>query len=234
VTRSGGNRLVAVSATLLKDKAGEPSQGAILGQRQRHEDWLDLGRALTRRGLRPPFLVVTDGAPGLGRAVEELWADADRQRCALHRLRNILAQLPKDTALHERIRKAYWAALDEAQDRSHAENRQRALVAEWERSFPSAAACLANDLSALTAHLRYPGRLRRRLRSTNLLERSREEDGRRTQVIGRFPGETSCLSLCWAVLDCVITGARELRLTELEREELSRLQEPPVHREKTA
>jgi transposase-like protein len=87
-----------------------------LGQRERHEDWLDLGRALTRRGLRPPFLVVTDGAPGLVRAVEELRSHADSQRCAVHRLRNILAKLPKDKALLERIRKAYWAALDEAQD----------------------------------------------------------------------------------------------------------------------
>jgi putative transposase len=36
-----------------------------LGQRESREDWLDLGRDLTRRGLRCPWLVVTDGAPGL-------------------------------------------------------------------------------------------------------------------------------------------------------------------------
>lgn len=205
-----------------------------LGQRERHEDWLDLGRALTRRGLRPPALVVTDGAPGLVRAVDELWPGADRQRCAVHRLRNILAKLPKDQALHERIRKAYWAALDEAEDPRDAENRLRGLVAELERPYPSAAACLADDLPALTVHLRYPGRLRRRLRSTNLLERSLEEVRRRTKVIGRFPGETSCLSLCWAVLDCFITGARGLGLTELERQELSRIQLPQQRHENIA
>ena len=51
-----------------------------LGQRERHADWLDLGRDLARRGLPPPLLVVGDGAPGLVTAVEELWPDADRQR----------------------------------------------------------------------------------------------------------------------------------------------------------
>jgi putative transposase len=53
-----------------------------LGQRESHEDWLDLGRDLTRRGLRLPWLVVSDGAPGLIKAIEELWPQADRGRCA--------------------------------------------------------------------------------------------------------------------------------------------------------
>jgi len=55
-----------------------------LGQRERTEDWLDLGRGLIRRGLRSPLLVVSDGAPGLVRAITELWPDADRGRCAVH------------------------------------------------------------------------------------------------------------------------------------------------------
>jgi transposase-like protein len=55
-----------------------------LGQRERHEDWLDLGRDLVRRGLRSPWPVVTDGAPGLIKAIEELWPEADRQRCTVH------------------------------------------------------------------------------------------------------------------------------------------------------
>ena len=58
-----------------------------LGRRERTEDWLDLGRGLMARGLRSPLLVVSDGAPGLVRAITELWPDADRGRCAVHRLR---------------------------------------------------------------------------------------------------------------------------------------------------
>ena len=87
----------------------------------------------------------------------------------------------------------------------------------------SAAACLAEDLPALCVHLEYPLRLRKRLRSTNLLERSLEEVKRRTKVIGRFPGEASCLSLCWAVLDLFIAGARGLGLTDLDRQQLNHL-----------
>ena len=184
-----------------------------LGQRERTEDWLDLGRGLTRRGLRSPLLVVTDGAPGLIRAVDELWPDADRGRCTVHRLRNVLAKLPDRPGLHARVRAAYWAALDAAMSPAEAEHGLRVLVGELSRDFPSAAACLADDLEALTVHLRYPLRLRKRLRSTNLLERSLEEVRRRTKVIGRFPGETSCLTMAWAVMDLVIAGARGLGLT---------------------
>ena len=42
-------------------------------------------------------------------------------------------------------------------------------------------------------------------------------------IIGRFPGETSCLSLCWAVLDVVIAGARGLGLSDLEYREIVKL-----------
>lgn len=194
-----------------------------LGQRESHEDWLDLGRDLTRRGLRAPWLVVSDGAPGLIKAIQELWPEADRGRCAVHRLRNILAKLPKRPEVRERIKRAFWQALDEATDPRDAEKRLRTLVTKLEREYPSAAACLAEDLPALCVHLKYLPRLRRRFRSSNLLERSLEEVRRRTKVIGRFPGETSCLSLCWAVLDVFIAGARGLGLTDLEFREVKQL-----------
>ena len=70
---------------------------------------------------------------------------------------------------------------------------------------------------ALTFHLGYPLRLKRRLRSTNLLERSLEEMRRRTKVSGRFPGEPSCLTMAWAVMDLVIAGAHGLGLSLPER-----------------
>ncbi len=188
-----------------------------LGQRERTEDWLDLGRGLIRRGLRSPLLVVSDGAPGLVRAITELWPDADRGRCTVHRLRNVLAKLPDRGDLHARVRAAYWMALDEATTPAEAETGLRTLVGSLERQYPSAAACLADDLPALTVHLGYPSRLKRRLRSTNLLERSLEEVRRRVKVIGRFPGETSCLTMAWAVMDLVIAGAHGLGLTLSER-----------------
>ena len=74
-------------------------------------------------------------------------------------------------------------------------------------------------------------RLRRRFRSSNLLERSLEEVRRRTKVIGRFPGETSCLSLCWAVLDLFIAGARGLGLSALEYRQVAQLKIARTQRE---
>ena len=83
---------------------------------------------------------------------------------------------------------------------------------------------MADDLDALVVHLRYPIRHRRRWRSTNLLERSLGEVKRRTKVIGRFPGETSCLTLVWAVLDLLITHETNgIHFTQLDRQRLNRI-----------
>src|SRR5204862_8249747 len=90
--------------------------------------------------------------------------------------------------------------------------------------FTAAAKCLADDLDALVVHLRYPPRHRRRWRSTNLLERSLGEVKRRTKVMGRFPGEESCLTLVWAVLDLRITHEPNgIRFNELDRQRLKRM-----------
>jgi hypothetical protein len=83
----------------------------------------------------------------------------------------------------------------------------------------------------LCVHLKYLPRLGKRFRSSNLLERSLEEVRRRTKVIGRFPGETSCLSLCWAVLDIFIAGARGLGLSDLEYRQVLQLRVTRADRE---
>lgn len=85
-----------------------------LGQRERTEDWLDLGCGLAARGFASPLLVVSDGAPGLISAIGQFWPDADRQRCTVHRLRKILAKLPKKPLLDEAGAESLWAALDGA------------------------------------------------------------------------------------------------------------------------
>jgi putative transposase len=73
----------------------------------------------------------------------------------------------------ERVRAAYWRALDDATDERDGRQRLRALVDELDTAgYTAAAKCLADDLDALVVHLRYPTRHRRRWRSTNLLERS--------------------------------------------------------------
>jgi putative transposase len=194
----------------------------MLGMRESHEDWLELGRDLIARGLGAPMLIVADGAPGLIKAVELCWPASDRQHCCVHRVRNLLAKLPE--CERERVRRAYWQALGDAVNERDGKQRLQALVDELDKAgYTAAARCLADDLDALVVHLRYPTRHRRRWRSTNLLERSLGEVKRRTKVIGRFPGETSCLTLVWAVLDLYITHATNgIKFTQLERQRLKR------------
>jgi len=194
-----------------------------LGMRESHEDWQELGRDLIARGLGAPMLIVADGAPGLIKAIEQCWPASDRQRCCVHRARNLYAKLPERE--RERVKQAYWQALDEAISQSDAKQRLQALIDQLDKEgFTAAARCLADDLDALVVHLRYPPRHRRRWRSTNLLERSLGEVKRRTKVMGRFPGEESCLTLVWAVLDLLITHETNgIRFNELDRQRLKRM-----------
>ena len=194
-----------------------------LGMRESFEDWQTLGRDLISRGLGAPMLIVADGAPGLTKAIEQCWPASDRQRCCVHRARNLYAKLPERE--RERVKHAYWQALDDAINEKDAKQRLQALVDDLHNGgFTAAARCLADDLDALVVHLRYPVRHRRRWRSTNLLERSLGEVKRRTKVMGRFPGETSCLTLVWAVLDLHITHATNgIKFTQLERQQLKRM-----------
>jgi transposase-like protein len=204
-------------------EAGERVLLAVtLGMRESFEDWQALGRDLIARGLGAPMLIVADGAPGLNKAIEQCWPASDRQRCCVHRARNLYAKLPERE--RERVKHAYWQALDDAINERDAKQRLQALVDELDKGgFTAAAKCLADDLDALVVHLRYPIRHRRRWRSTNLLERSLGEVKRRTKVMGRFPGEDSCLTLVWAVLDLLITHQTNgIRFTELDRQRLNR------------
>ncbi len=81
-----------------------------LGMRESFEDWQALGRDLISRGLGAPMLIVADGAPGLIKAIEQCWPASDRQRCCVHRARNLCAKVPD----RERVKRAYWQALDDA------------------------------------------------------------------------------------------------------------------------
>jgi putative transposase len=110
----------------------------ILGMRESHEDWLELGRDLIARGLGAPMLIVADGAPGLIKAIEQCWPASDRQHCAVHRVR----KLPERE--RECVRKAYWQALDEAINERDGKQRLVALVGELDRAgYTAAARCLA-------------------------------------------------------------------------------------------
>jgi transposase-like protein len=70
------------------------------------------------------MLIVANGAAGLIKAIEQCWPSSDRQHCAVHRVRNLLAKLPESE--RGRVRAAYWQALDEATGEREAKQRLRA------------------------------------------------------------------------------------------------------------
>jgi transposase-like protein len=176
-----------------------------LGPRESTDAWVAFLHDLTARGLTLPLLVIGDGNPGLWRAVKQVFPGVRRQRCQVHKLRNLLAKLPKLAAapLKPLLQQVFRAA-----DHATGLRRGRALIARFRSRYPSAMECLEKDLEECLTYLLFPKEHQRRLRTTNLLERTFEESRRRTKVIPRFPGEQSCLTLIYAAL---ITAARTWR-----------------------
>jgi len=168
-----------------------------LGSRESYDAWLSFLHDLTARGLQEPLLVIIDGNPGLKKALREVFPHALRQRCQVHKMRNLLAKLPRSmqAKMKRLIHQVFYAAsCDEGLRRG------RALIARFKGRYPSAMACLEEDLEACLVHLKFPKEHWVRIRTTNLLERTFGEGRRRTKVIGRFPTEAACLQLLYATL----------------------------------
>jgi hypothetical protein len=126
--------------------------------------------------------------------------------------------VPKNA--QEEVKIAYWKLFD-VPDKvppgqravDYVQKRIDEFVDRYHKRFPAAVRCLQDDRTALTAYLRFPREHWHRTRHSNLIERTFGETRRRTKVIGRFPGETSCVSLVWAVLDRASAGWRGLSMT---------------------
>jgi transposase-like protein len=191
------------------------------GGDESHDAWADFLDGLRTRGLRVPLLVISDGAAGLIGAIDTKMSSALRQRCLIHRCRNVIAKVPAEH--RDGVKKAFWELFDVDFDQDNIEpgdtavrlvqGRIDAFARRWEREFPAAVKCLLTDRQALTAYLRFPVEHHKRIRHTNLIERTFGETRRRVKVIGRLPGEASCLSLVWAVLDRASRGWRGLTYT---------------------
>src|SRR5918994_7688111 len=89
----------------------------------------------------------------------------------------------------------------------------KALAAKWRKLYPAAVDCLEDDFEHLVTFLRFPAEHWGRIRHSNFIERTFGETRRRVKVIGRLPGERSCLSLVWAVLDRASRGWRGVQQT---------------------
>jgi transposase-like protein len=205
------------------DTGGKPVFVALApGGSESTDAWGDFLDELAGRGLRPPLLVISDGAAGLINAAESVLARSLRQRCLIHRCRNLLAKVPAQA--QEEIRSAYWAIFDTAElTAAGLQPGQRLVTAvqaridafaeKYARLYPAAVRCLLSDCEQLTSYLRFPLEHHKRIRHSNFIERTFGETRRRVKVIGRLPGEASCLNLVWAVLDRASRGWRGLTTT---------------------
>lgn len=180
--------------------------------------WAGFLSGLGERGLRCPLLVISDGASGLIGAVERTMGAALRQRCLIHRARNVLAKVPKNAQAE--VKADYWAIFDVGDevepglDAVHVvQKRIDSFAKRWRDSYPAAVRCLLDDRDSLTVYLRFPREHWTRIRHSNFIERTFGETRRRVKVIGRLPGEHSCLSLVWAVLDRASAGWRGFTMT---------------------
>lgn len=177
-------------------------------------------RDLKARGMNDPVLVATDGAPGLIRAVEEVFPQSLRQRCLAHKLRNLGTKVPEERWREVKAHAlAAYQALSPLAARAAAEEFRRRYV----REFPSAVACFEDDFEACIAHLRLPIAHRKAIRTTNLLERLFGEERRRTKIIPHAFGERAVLKLMFAALARASQSWRRLVIGEFELKQIEEL-----------
>ncbi|MGB6428247.1 MAG: IS256 family transposase [Methyloceanibacter sp.] len=174
------------------------------------------------RGLGDPLLVVSDGAPGIIKAIETCFPKSARQRCLAHRMRNLSAKLPEDVwpEFKERVRAAY-----QAPSRAIARDLATGIKADFEADYPTAVTCFLDDFEACIAHLRVPVTHRRATRTTNLLERLFVEERRRLKIIPNAWGEKPVLKLMFAAMTRAAERWRAIKITDFERHQMKALRE---------
>jgi len=177
---------------------------------------------LKRRGLPDPLLVVTDGAPGLIRAVETCFPRALRQRCLAHRMRNLRGKVPEATWPEVALRAR---ACYEAASPALAAVLRDDVVQTYERDLPAAGRGFLDDFDACIAHLRFPLQHRKVIRTTNLLERLFGEARRRTKVVPHAFGERPVLKLMYAAVIRAAERWRGLTVGEFERRQLQAIRD---------
>ena len=183
---------------------------------------IDFLRDMTARRMNEPVLVITDGAPGLIAAVEQVFPAALRQRCLAHKMRNLEAKVPS-----ERWREfgPTARAVYQASSPALAQLAKDEFLKTWSRELPSATACFEDDFEACIAHLRLPIGHRRAIRTTNLLERMFGEERRRTKVIPHAFGEKAVMKLMYAALMRARQGWRNVIVTSFEVKQIQTLRD---------
>lgn len=175
--------------------------------------WEAFLRDLYDRGLvgRHLKLIVTDGCPGLHRALDTVYPYVSRQRCWAHKLRNIANRLKRQDQ-KESIREA--ARIYQAETKREAVKCYREWEVHWQRAYPQAVKCLAKDLDELLSFLDVPAEHRVKVRTTNVIERAFREVRRRTRPMTCFTNTASVDRIIYGVISHLNHNWKERPLTE--------------------
>ena len=178
----------------------------------------ELFRSLKRRGLSGVQLVVSDDHEGLKSAIARHFQGASHQRCQVHYARNLLGMVSfaRRKELASDLR-----AIFAAPDRNQALTIAASVAEKWrQKGNEKVAEHLEEHIEECLSCLAFPESHRRRIRTTNGLERLNQEIKRRTRVVRIFPNRESCLRLVTALAveqsEEWITGRRYLDMGELE------------------
>lgn len=168
-----------------------------IGNKESEACWVEMLRDMVRRGLPEPTTVSSDGAPGLIKAIASVFPKSLRLRCWFHRMRNLAGKVPAEAWPEI---KAQLVAIREAANLEQGKQLAALFIRENQRDYPSLVKAFKDDLDALLNVLRVPAAHRKYVRTTNIIERSFEEERRRTKVIPGFLTEKSALKLVFSVL----------------------------------
>src|SRR5215207_4024879 len=171
--------------------------GAATGPSEDHQFWTSFLRSLVKRGLRGVRLVISDAHEGLRQAIEKVLSGTTWQRCRVHFMRNLLSTVPKQAqdAVAAIVRSVFSQP-----DHASAMTQLHEVARMLSDRFPQAAELLEDAAEDVLAHLHFPREHRRRLHSTNPLERLHKEIKRRTRVVGILPTRDSLMRMVGTLL----------------------------------
>jgi putative transposase len=162
-----------------------------VGEAETEAFWRDFLRELVARGLVGVQLAISDAHPGLKAAIAQVLG-CPWQRCTVHFLRDCLGHCRRD---EHGMLAALIRPIFNQPTRDEARDRLSEAVATLEGRLDKVAAMLEEAEEDILAFYAFPEAHRRKLRSTNPLERLNREIGRRTDVVGIFPDDASLVRL---------------------------------------
>jgi len=187
--------LVAIGITP-EGKRSVLSVSVSLSEAEVH--WRDFLASLQNRGLHGVQLIVSDNHAGIKAARKARFSGVPWQRCQFHLQQNAMQYVPK-IALRKDVAADLRAVFD-APDRNEAQRQLDIAVKKYAKSAPKLSAWIEANIPEGLTVFSLPAAHRRRLRTTNMLERVNKEIKRRTRVATLFPNEASLLRLTSAVL----------------------------------